>query len=149
MTHAYNYLTSLGKAVQLQTVTPQDDIPTLINNLKAQNPPVQSLYVCSDPYLTVHSNALNTAAHNTNQGSPYINTMFEIEDHMSQHGGNAWFGSDFDELFAKAADYASEIMAKTGVPAKLPIFISSLSGGGAAHTSRKKGSKKKSARKKK
>jgi ABC-type uncharacterized transport system substrate-binding protein len=148
MTHAYNYLTSLGKAVQLQTITPQDVIPTLINNLKAQNPPVESLYVCSDPYLTVNSKALNDAAHDTTHGSPYINTMFEIEDHMTQHGGNAWFGSDFDELFTKAADYASEIMANTGAPAKLPIFISSLSGGGAARTG-KKGSKKESARKKK
>jgi len=51
-------------------------------------------------------------------------------------------------LFAKAADYASEIMANTGAPAKLPIFIASLSGGGAARTG-KKGRKKKSARKKK
>jgi hypothetical protein len=148
MTRAYNYLTSLGRAVQMQTITPQDDIPTVINALKAQVPPVKSLYVCSDPYLTVNSKALNDAAHDTTHNSPYIDTMFEIEDHVTQHGGNAWFGSDFDVLFAKAADYASEIMANTGAPAQLPIFIAPLSGGGAAHTG-KKGRKKKSARKKK
>jgi ABC-type uncharacterized transport system substrate-binding protein len=148
MTYARDYLTSLGLAAKLQTITPQNDIPTLINGLKTRNPPVKSLYVCSDPYLTVNSKVLNDAAHDTTQGSPYINTMFEIEDHMTQHGGNAWFGSDFDELFTKAADYASEIMANTGVPAKLPIFISSLSGGGAAHTGKKKGSKKKGSKKK-
>jgi hypothetical protein len=128
MTYACDYLTSLGLAAKLQTITPQNDIPTLINSL--------------------NSKVLNDAAHDTTNGSPYINTMFEIEDHMTQHGGNAWFGSDFDELFTKAADYASEIMANTGVPAKLPIFISSLSGGGAAHTGKKKGSKKKGSKKK-
>jgi hypothetical protein len=148
MTYACDYLTSLGLAAKLQTITPQNDIPTLINSLKTRNPPVKSLYVCSDPYLTVNSKVLNDAAHDTTNGSPYINTMFEIEDHMTRHGGNAWFGSDFDELFTKAADYASEIMANTGVPAKLPIFISSLSGGGAAHTGKKKGSKKKGSKKK-
>ena len=148
MDHAYNYLISRQMAAQKQTITPQDDIPTVINALKAQNPPVKSLYVCSDPYLTVNSKVLNNAAHNTAQGSPYINTMFEIKEHMSEHGGNAWFGSDFDELFTKAADYASEIMANTGAPARLPIFISSLSGGGAARISKKR-RKKKSARKKK
>jgi len=147
MTHAYDYLTSLGHAVQLQTITPQDDIPTIISAFKAQNPPIKSIYVCSDPYLTVNSKLLNDEAHNTTQGLPYINTMFEIKEHMNKHGGDAWFGSDFDELFEKAAQYAHEIMTNTGAPANLPIYIASLSGGGAAHTS-KKGGKKKSKKKK-
>src|SRR5262249_55260535 len=75
-------------------------------------------------------------------GSPYIDTMFEIKEHVNQHGGNAWFGSDFDDLFEKAAYYAHEIMTHTGTPDKMPNYIAILSGGGAAHTS-KKGSKKK------
>jgi hypothetical protein len=148
MNHAYNYLTSLGQVVQLQTITPQNDIPTLISNLKAQSPPTKSLYICSDPYLTVNSKLLNDEAHNTTHGSPYINTMFEIKEHKNKHGGNAWFGSNFLELFEKAAYYAHEIMTHTATPDKLPNYISSLSGGGVAHT-RKKGSKKTAKNKKK
>jgi len=133
--------------VQSQTVTPQNDIPTVISALKAQNPPVQSLYVCSDPYLTVMSKVLNDAAHDTTHGSPYIDTMFEIKEHMNKHGGNAWYGSDFEYLFGQAAYYADEIMTGTKTPAALPNYTSTLSGGGAAHASRKK-SKKKSTKKK-
>ena len=71
------------------------DIPTIISGLKAQTPPIKSIYVCSDPYLTVNSKLLNDEAHDTTHGSPYIDTMFEIKEHVNQHGGNAWFGSDF------------------------------------------------------
>jgi hypothetical protein len=148
MTHAYDYLNSLGHAVQLQTITPLDDIPTIISAFKAQDPPIKSIYVCSDPYLTVNSKVLNDEAHDTTHGSPYIDTMFEIKEHVDEHGGNAWFGSNFLELFEKAAYYAHEIMTHTATPDKLPNYISSLSGGGAAHT-RKKGSKKKAKNKKK
>jgi hypothetical protein len=148
MTRAYNYLNSLGHAVQLQTITPQDSIPTIISGLKAQTPPIKSIYVCSDPYLTVNSKLLNDEAHDTTHGSPYIDTMFEIKEHVNQHGGNAWFGSDFDELFETAAYYAHEIMTHTGTPDKMPNYIAFLSGGGAAHTS-KKGSKKKPKKNKK
>src|SRR5689334_15499357 len=87
MTHAYNYLTSLNKTVQLQTITPLNDIPTMISGFKAQNPPIKSIYVCSDPYLTVNSKLLNDEAHDTTHGSPYINTMFEIAEHVNKHGG--------------------------------------------------------------
>jgi ABC-type uncharacterized transport system substrate-binding protein len=152
MTHAYNYLHSLGYAVQLQTITPLDDIPEIIGAFKAQTPPIKSIYVCSDPYLTVNSKLLNDEAHDTSQGSPYINTMFEIEEHVGEHGGNAWFGSNFLELFETAADYADEIMNHTATPDKLPNYIASLSGGGAAHLSKKgskKGGKKKPKKKKK
>ena len=147
MKRAYDYLNSFGHVVQSQTITPQDDIPTLISGLKAQNPPVKSLYVCSDPYLTVMSKALNDAAHDTTHGSPYINTMFEIKEHVNKHGGNAWYGSDFEDLFGQAAKCADEIMTGAKTPAQIPNYTSSLSGGGAAHASRKK-SKKKSAKKK-
>ena len=142
MTHAHDYLTSRKQAVQSQTITPQDDIPTIISGFKAQNPPIKSIYVCSDPYLTVNSKVLNDEAHDTTQGRPYINTMFEIKEHMNEHGGNAWYGSDFQELFEKAAHYAHEIISQTATPDKLPIYIASLNGGGAARTSKKRGKKK-------
>jgi ABC-type uncharacterized transport system substrate-binding protein len=147
MSRAYNYLHSLGHVVQSQTVTPQNDIPTVISALKAQTPPIKSIYVCSDPYLTVMSKDLNDAAHDIIHGSPYINTMFEIKEHVNKHGGNAWYGSDFEYLFGQAAYYADEIMTGTKTPAELPNYTSTLSGGGAAHASRKK-SKKKSTKKK-
>ena len=117
MTHARNYLQSLGHAVQSQTITPLDDIPTIIRAFKIQVPPVKSIYVCSDPYLTVNSKFLNDEAHDTANG-PYINTMFEIKEHVDEHGGNAWFGSNFLELFEKAAYYADEIMAQISTPDK-------------------------------
>ena len=148
MTHAYDYLRSLNKTVQLQTITPLNDIPTMISGFKAQNPPIKSIYVCSDPYLTVNSKLLNDEAHDTTHGSPYINTMFEIAEHVNKHGGNAWYGSDFDELFGKAASYCNEIMSNTGNPGNLPVYIASLSGGGAAHTATKKKGKKQPAKKK-
>jgi hypothetical protein len=148
MTHAFNYLSLLGQVVQSQTITPQDNIATMIGGFKAQNPPVKSIYVCSDPYLTVNSRALNDAAHNTTQGSPYINTMFEFKEHMNKHGGDAWFGSDFDELFEKAAHYAHEIMTNTATPDQLPNYIAFLSGGGAAHTIKKRSKKKAKTKKK-
>jgi hypothetical protein len=148
MTRAFNYLTSLSQVVRSQTITQEDDIPTVIAGFKAESPPVKSIYVCSDPYLTVNSKLLNDKAHDTTHGSPYINTMFEIKEHKNKHGGDAWFGSDFEELFGRAAHYAHEIILATSTPDKLPIYIASLTGGGAAHTS-KKGRKKKSTTKKK
>jgi len=147
MNHAYNYLTTLGRVVQKQTITPQDSIPAIINALKAQAQPVQSLYVCSDPYLTVNSKLLNDTAHQN--GTPYINTMFEIQEHKNKHGGNAYFGSDFLDLFAKAAYYAHEIVSKTSTPGKLPVYFAPLSGGGGAAAFMKAKKKKKKAKKKK
>jgi hypothetical protein len=150
MNHAYNYLTSLGHAVQLQTITPRDNIATMISGFKAQIPPVKSIYVCSDPYLTVNSRLLNDEAHKTTPpGTPYINTMFEFKEHMNKHGGNAWFGSNFQELFEKAAHYAHEIISNTATASKLPIYIASLSGGGAAGPTSKTRRRKKSPMKKK
>jgi len=93
------------------------------------------------------SKVLNDAAHDTTHGSPYINTMFEIKEHVNKHGGNAWYGSDFEYLFGQAANYADEIMTGTKTPAELLNYTSTLSGGGAAHASRKK-RKKKSTKKK-
>jgi len=90
---------------------------------------------------------LNDAAHDTTHGSPYINTMFEIKEHVNKHGGNAWYGSDFENLFGQAATCADEIMTGAKTPAQIPNYTSTLSGGGAAHASRKK-SKKKSTKKK-
>jgi hypothetical protein len=116
---------------------PHYDISTRISNLKRQGPPSKSLHVGSDPYLTVNSKVLNDEAHNTTHGSPYINTMFEIKEHMNKHGGNAWFGSNFEELFEKAAHYAHEIMTETATPDKLPAYIASLSGEGSSHEKKK------------
>jgi len=133
MDNAVNYLhDELGLSVRRQTIKPGDDIAAIINALKDNG--VRSLYVCSDPYLTVNSKLLNDTAHDTAHGTrPYINTMFEIREHTNtRHGGNAYFGSDFQELFAKAAYYAHEIVSKTSRPEKLPIYYAALSGSGAA-----------------
>ena len=56
MNNALTYLRSprWGKAAELKTITPNDNIPQFIADLKTQG--FKSLYVCSDPYLTVNSN---------------------------------------------------------------------------------------------
>ena len=151
MTRAYKHLHDLQHEVYSQTITPADDIPAMIKAFKTKTPrPIQSIYVCSDPYLTVHSKKLNDAAHDTDNGTlPYINTMFEIQEHVdAPNFGNAWFGSNFLELFETAARYAHEIMALGVPPAELPNYTAALSGGGAAHTG-KKGSKQKPKKNKK
>jgi hypothetical protein len=149
---ARDYLRSLGFVADKQTITPQDTISTMIQGFKTRPTPVQSLYVCSDPYLTTKSTEINNAAHDTTQ-APHIRirTMYEFKEHMNADGGDAWFGSDFAELFQKAAQYAHEIMSKTATPATLPVYIASLGGDArpAPAPIIKKASKKKVSRKKK
>jgi len=152
MATARDYLRSLGFVADKETITPQDTISTVIQGFKTRPTPVQSLYVCSDPYLTTKSNDINNAAHDTTQ-APHIRirTMFEFKEHMSAHGGDAWFGSDFTELFQKAAHYAHELISNTATPLTLPVYIASLGGDArpAPAPMIKKASKKKVSRNKK
>ena len=123
MNHAYDRLFRYyGKVTRLRTITPQNDIPTFISDLADEG--IQSLYVCSDLYLTVYSTALNRAAHNRG-----MRTMFEFEEHKSVHGADDYYGSDFQEMFTKAASYVDDILdgAEPGGD-ELPIYTAALKG---------------------
>jgi putative ABC transport system substrate-binding protein len=125
MDYAYDYLTRFkGKQAQLASITPQDDIDDFISDLSSQPQPIRSLFVCSDLFLTVNSTDLNRAAHNT---TPPMKTMFEFEEHKQVHGADDYFGSDFKEMFEKAANYVDEILDGAR-PSDLPIYIASLKG---------------------
>jgi len=123
MNHAYDRLFRYyGKVTRLRTITPQNDIPTFISDLADEG--IQSLYVCSDLYLTVYSTALNRAAHNRG-----MRTMFEFEEHQTVHGADDYYGSDFQEMFTKAASYVDDIL-DGAQPAgdELPVYTAALKG---------------------
>jgi len=125
MNHAYDRLFRYyGKVARLRTITPhpQDYITTFISALAKEG--IQSLYVCSDLYLTVYSTALNKAAHHAG-----MRTMFEFEEHKYVHGADDYYGSDFQEMFTKAASYVDDILdgAKPGGD-ELPIYTAALKG---------------------
>src|SRR5215471_15510287 len=68
--------------------------------------------------------AMNRAAHNRG-----MRTMFEFEEHKSVHGADDYYGSDFQEMFTKAASYVDDILdgAKPGGD-ELPIYTAALKG---------------------
>ena len=122
---AYDHLTRFhGKSARLFSITPADDIATKINEIKTDLAQYQALYVCSDLFLTVNSADLNRLA----QRRPHpMVTMFEFEEHKQAHGADDFYGSDFKELFEKAAVYIDEILDNAR-PSDLPIYIASLGG---------------------
>jgi putative tryptophan/tyrosine transport system substrate-binding protein len=106
------------------TITPQDNIANFISGLRTQG--IKSLYVCSDLYLTVNSEELNREAHKPPTATK-LATMFEFEEHHRVHGADDYYGSDFQEMFTKAANYVNDILDGAR-PVDLPIYIASLSG---------------------
>jgi hypothetical protein len=122
---AHDYLTRFhGKTARLFSVTPADDIATKIGEIKNDAAQYQALYVCSDLFLTVNSTDLNRLAQR--RPNPMV-TMFEFEEHKQAHGADDFYGSDFKEMFEKAAVYVDEILDNAH-PSDLPIYIASLSG---------------------
>ena len=121
---AYDYLTKIkAKRAQLAPITSQNDIATFVRDLRSQSG-INSLYVCSDMFLTVNSTLLNTEAHNL---QPPMATMFEFEEHAQAHGADDYYGSDFEVLFKTAANYVDEIL-DGAAPIDLPIYIAPLKG---------------------
>jgi putative ABC transport system substrate-binding protein len=122
MDRAYDHLTRFkGKQARIFSITPQDDIATRVGAIRADG--MKSLFVCSDLFLTVNSTDLNREAHR----QPPMATMFEFEEHQQVHGADDYYGSNFKELFEKAANYVDEILDGAR-PSELPIYIASLSG---------------------
>ena len=124
MRTAHTILLAQGRDARLAPISPGQDISAFIGHLDDQQK-IKSLYVCSDPYLTVNSKELNKAAHKVK-----MKTMFEFEEHKSFHGGDDYYGVSFKELFAKAADYVDQILSsKKKKAGDLPIYLTSKRGG--------------------
>ena len=77
----------------------------------ASNHGIQSLYICSDLWITVNAKELNKSAHRAN---PKIRTMFEFKQINQNSGGddgdddptNSW-----QPLFETAAVYADKLLS--------------------------------------
>lgn len=142
MDAAVDYLRVKGKSTQIASLTPQDDIGTFISGLKSQNPPIKSLYVCSDLWITVNSKVLNQKAH-----AAGMKTMFEFEEHKIGHGGDDYHGANFQDMFEKAAEYVDIILRdKTIKAGDLPLYQPSPSA--KKNSTKKKSTKKKPTKKK-
>jgi len=61
---------------------------------------VKSLYVCTDPLITLNRKPINVAAHRYK-----LPTMYQFRDHVVQNGGYGLmsYGPNFDQMFRDAA----------------------------------------------
>ena len=121
----HDYLTRFhGKTARLFSITPADSIATKIDEIKNDAAGYKAVYVCSDLFLTVNSTELNRLAHRS--PNPLV-TMFEFEEHKVTHNADDFYGSDFKEMFEKAAVYVDEILDGER-PSNLPIYVADLGG---------------------
>jgi ABC-type uncharacterized transport system substrate-binding protein len=101
---AFAMLVANGKQAQLAPITPGTDLTSFISALKGVN----SLYVCSDLYVTSIASNLAAAARGAK-----MKTMWEFAEHKSKHGGDEAYGVDFNNLFTQAADAVKKILSGT------------------------------------
>ena len=102
MTAAFNLLTANKKQTQKAPITPATtDLDAFIAALKGVN----SLYVCSDLFVTSIASKLTAAAKKAK-----MKTMWEFAEHKGKHGGDEAYGVKFPDLFTKAADAVAEIL---------------------------------------
>jgi len=78
---------------------------------------VDVLYVCSDPLLTSRLDVLTDVA--KHDFDPKMKTMHEIKE---RQGGDQTFGTDFEALFEKAAEFADRILRGT-LPKNIPVHV--------------------------
>ena len=78
---------------------------------------VDVLYVCSDPLLTARLDVLTDVAKHDFQ--PKMKTMHEIKE---RQGGDQTYGTDFEALFEKAAEFADKILRGT-LPKDIPVHV--------------------------
>ena len=75
-----------------------------------------ALYVCTDPFITTHQVAINTAA-----ASAHLPTMHAFREYVDA-GGLMSYGPDFRAMFGKAADLTDKILRGTK-PADLAVKV--------------------------
>jgi ABC-type uncharacterized transport system substrate-binding protein len=89
------------------------DIVALIHALDTAV--VKSLYVCTDPLLTMHRDAINTAAI-----QKQFPTMYQFRQHV-EAGGLMSYGPDFTRLFRDAASLVGGFLGPDNQP--LPALV--------------------------
>jgi putative ABC transport system substrate-binding protein len=90
--------------VDIPDAAEEDIIVTKINSLRAQG--VNGLYVCTDPLITRHKDAINTAA---NAPANQLPTMYQFRDHVLT-GGLMSYGPNFTKMFRDAAAVVSRAL---------------------------------------
>jgi putative ABC transport system substrate-binding protein len=88
----------------------------IVPAIKAVRGKVDALYVCTDPLLTTHSVAINTAA-----ASARLPTMHAFREYV-ETGGLMSYGPDFRAMFENAAGLVDKILRGTQ-PANIPVRL--------------------------
>jgi len=146
MDRALDYLTKTkGKNARLEFLTPQDTIDGLITRLKKPPTPINSLYVCSDLFISANANELTNKARKAG-----MKTMWEFDEHKTIHDGDDAHGVKIADLFRKAAEYVDLLLTDTTIKAgDLPLYQPSpMLVAERKKQGKKKGSKKKSTNRK-
>jgi len=101
------------KLVAISNGTSAFDVMTGITQLEAA---IKSLYVCTDPLLTMHRDAINAAAI-----QKQLPTMYQFRQHV-EAGGLMSYGPNFTELFRGAAAIVGSFLENES--ARLPALES-------------------------
>ena len=102
---------TLGIEAAIPEIRRVEDIAPVFEVLKGR---VDALYVCADPLLTVSRIRINTLAL-----AARLPTMHGFPDHV-EAGGLMSYGTNFPDLFRRAADYVDKIL-HGAKPADLPV----------------------------
>jgi putative ABC transport system substrate-binding protein len=103
----------LGIGTVVCDVRKSADIGPAIKRLRGK---ADALYVCTDPFITTHQVAINTAA-----ASAHLPTMHAFREYV-EAGGLMSYGPDFRAMFGKAADLTDKILRGTK-PADLAVKV--------------------------
>jgi len=94
-------------------VRQEGEIGPAIKRLRGK---VDGLYICTDPLLTTHHVAVNTAA-----ASARLPTMHAFREYV-EGGGLMSYGPDFRAMFSSAAEIVDKIL-RGAKPANIPVKI--------------------------
>ena len=105
------------KRLKIETVICDIRRPSQIRSaIKKVRGKVDALYVCTDPLITTHLVAVNTAA--ASAGLPTMHAFREYVD----AGGLMSYGPDFRAMFGQAAELVDEIL-RGADPAQIPVKL--------------------------
>jgi putative ABC transport system substrate-binding protein len=104
-----------GRRIEIEVcdVRREGQIGSSIKRLRGK---VDALYVCTDPLLTTHHIAVNTAA-----ASARLPTMHAFREYVDG-GGLMSYGPDFRAMFSNAAELVDKIL-RGAQPADIPVKI--------------------------
>jgi len=74
---------------------------------------IRSLYVCTDPLITMHRHIINAAARSKN-----LPTMYQFRDHVVRNGGYGLmsYGPNFEQMFRDAAALVTSHLTNNRLP---------------------------------